>query len=143
MIGLLATSTLIATVYGFGESYCGDYGQPRPCSIGAVTASGEMFDPMLPTAAIALPRNQVLRPFWAWLRVGNGDCQKVWVNDKKNERYIGDKDLDLTPAAVHLLTGQTPTQFWSGVVKLCRSKDIPKAPWLRRQRSLEPSPSYF
>jgi hypothetical protein len=90
--------------------------------MGQLTASGDIFNPTLPTAAIALPKNQVLRPFYLYLQVNNGACIKVLVNDKMNERWIGKRGFDLTPTTVFLSTRRWPTDSWTGSVSLC----IPK-----------------
>lgn len=116
-------SGLIATVYGFGERYCGHPSNPSPCSLGAVTASGEIFDPSLPTLAVPMPENTRLRsPVYIKIRTAESPCVRVKVNDKKHPRYIGTQGFDLSPAAVALL-GVKPTRYWSDKVYLCEDAD--------------------
>lgn len=112
----------LSTVYGtHGELNCGDPHDPKPCLHGAITASGEVFNPAALTAAIPMPKNQRMRPFDVYLRhPDNGPCIKIRVNDKMNERYIGKRMFDLTPGAVHAITGKKATKYWSsGVIQLC------------------------
>lgn len=109
---------LRATTYGWGGWNCGDIGNPQPCVYGAITASGEVFDPDIPSAAVAAPSNLHIEGVWVWLRVDGGPCVKIRVNDKSNPRWIGHRGFDLSPAAVKLLTGQA-TKYWSGKVYLC------------------------
>lgn len=101
----LAFAVGLSTAYGYGEENCGDYGLPRPCSKGAVTASGEVFDPDLPTAAIFAPRSLKMRAVDVHMQVENGPCIRIRVNDKGNQRYIGKRGFDLSPAALEALTG--------------------------------------
>lgn len=118
---LLATASgLPASTYGFGEKMCGDVGAPRSCAVGATTASGEAFDPRIPTAAIAAPSRMQLQARWVWLRIADGPykCVRVRLNDKMNPRWIGRRGFDLTPAAVLKLGGE-PTPKWSGRVVVC------------------------
>jgi hypothetical protein len=105
----------VSTVYGFHERSCGDIQAPVPCSVGAITATGDAFDPTKLTAAIPLPANRRLRKgFYVYLRHGNeGPCVPILVNDKKNAKYRGLHSFDLTPASVHALTGKYPTKYWS------------------------------
>jgi len=113
---------LTAQVYGMGELYCGDYNQkPQPCGYGAVMASGAIFEPHLPIAAVPMPRNRILRPTWICLQGSKG--QDVWIRlaDKKHERYIGNIGFDLSPKAVELVTGKPATRHWSGKVQECES----------------------
>jgi hypothetical protein len=117
-------SGLQATTYGHAELACGDIHAPVPCTHGAVTASGELFDPGLATVAIALPTRTRLRAADIWLRVGDGRCHRVRLNDKMNPRWIGVRGFDLTPRAVELLTGKPATRHWSGVVHVCRVGDL-------------------
>ena len=113
-------SGLISSTYGWGESSCGDYGKPRACEQGAVTASGEPFNPHEDaTAAIAMPRNRILRASVVVLRVEEGPCVPIRISDKMNERYVGKRGFDLSPAAVRALTGKEPSRHWSGVVHVC------------------------
>ena len=112
----------VQQVYGMGEYYCGDAGQkPKPCVKGALTASGDEFDPATITGAIPIPHNRKLRPFWICLLSSEGEPVAVWINDKKNERFIGQKGFDLSPAAVLALTGKPATRYWSGKVQECES----------------------
>jgi hypothetical protein len=114
----------VSTVYGFNESFCGDTGKPTSCSVGAITATGDAFDPAKLTAAIPLPANRRFRKgFYVYLRHGNeGPCVPIFVNDKKNAKYRGLHSFDLTPASVHALTGKYPTKYWSSTeVQVCLS----------------------
>lgn len=111
---------LPASVYGLAEVQCGDVHAPRPCVYGAVTASGETFDPGKPTAAVFLPAQYRARPHWLHVRAGEGrPCVAIWVNDKGNPRYQGKRGLDLTPAAYKALTGNE-AKPWSSIPKLER-----------------------
>lgn len=117
---LITASGLVSTTYGVhGELFCGDVGKPRPCSYGAITASGDIFDPQLATAAVAAPTRTRIRPTVVYLRVDSGPCHRILVNDKMNPKWIGERGFDLTPAAVQLLTGKPATRHWSGVVHVC------------------------
>jgi hypothetical protein len=104
-----------ATVYGMGETFCGDTHAPTSCSVGAITATGDAFDPAKLTAAIPLPANRRLRKgFHIYLRHGDeGPCVPIYVNDKKNAKFRGKHSFDLTPAAVYAITGKYPTKYWS------------------------------
>jgi hypothetical protein len=110
----------VATVYGFSEKLCGDVGKPRRCSKGAITASGQMFDPHEPTAAMALPFKFKLPA--EGLRVGlmfeGGTCTSILINDKKHPRFINHKPLDLSIGAVKAMGG-IPTKIFSAEVFLC------------------------
>lgn len=119
---LAIASGLVSTVYGYGETMCGDVGRPRPCSHGAVTASGDIFDPSIPSIAIAAPAHFRLKPTKIFLRVGDGPCKPVLLLDKMNPRYMGIRGFDLTPAAVELLTGTPATAYWSDIVHVCAKK---------------------
>lgn len=119
---LALASGLISTVYGGGEMFCGDIGKAVPCAYGAVTASGEVFDPTVPMAAIAAPSGVRLRSRMISLKIPGGECQPVLLADKMNPRWIGSRGFDLTPAAVALLTGGDKGLRWSGRVQVC---DIP------------------
>jgi hypothetical protein len=116
---LLIASGITATTYGHGEFNCGDVESPRQCAAGAVTASGESFVPDYPSAAIAAPARLIVRGQWIKLRVDEGPCFAVRLNDKMNPRYIGTRGFDLSPAAVELLTGQPAHPRWSGRVHVC------------------------
>lgn len=122
-IQLLLSSGLAANVYGYGEKYCGDPGQPSVCDTTATTASGAKFNPWEPTAALAVPTNYRMRKQYINLRVKGGECQRILLTDKKNSRYISSRPLDLTPAAVKLLTGSWPSKSWSATVFLCGGSD--------------------
>lgn len=112
-----------ATTYGWGEKMCGDTGKPRPCNRGAVTASGETFQPhRVPSAAVPAPTTKRIQPRWIGLRlqgVPMAPCIRVRLNDKANPRWIGQRGLDLSPAAVQALTQNLPTPHWSGKVEEC------------------------
>lgn len=118
---LLAFSVGHSTTYGYGEKNCGDIGTPRRCSLGAITASGEPFDPELPTAAIFAPTNLRGRVVDVWLQIGDGPCVKIRVNDKGNPRYIGKRAFDLSPEALKQLLGKS-SRYWSGRVKQCEGR---------------------
>jgi hypothetical protein len=117
--------SLPATVYGIvnpetgkGELMCGDPGKVVPCDSNATTASGERFNPQELTVAVPLPFNRILRPVRLCLehpKTGN----KVWVkvNDKANERWIGQRGFDMTPATYEALTGK-PARPWSSIERI-------------------------
>ena len=112
-------SGLLATTYGGNHLYCGDIGKPVACLRGAVTASGETFDPDLPTAAVFAPTVLRMRPFNVKLKLrGPMRCQPIRVNDKGNPRYISKRGFDLTPAAVKRLGGKV-SNHWSSIVEKC------------------------
>lgn len=117
---LLLASGLTATTYGHGEFRCGSIGNPVQCVRGAITASGMVFDPGVPMAAIPAPTNMRFRdPMRIGLRIPHGPCVMVWVADKSHPRWIGSRGFDLTPAAVTKLTGKRATHYWSGEVEIC------------------------
>lgn len=117
---------LLSTTYGHGELQCGDVHKPRRCEKGAITASGEVFDPQKPTAAVFAPKTLILRPVDVWMQVGDGPCAKIRVNDKGHPRYIGHRGFDLSPGALKAL-GIKPHKQWSGVVKQCKPKQKQKS----------------
>lgn len=121
---LLTTAlSLTATTYGWGEMMCGDVGRPQSCSEGAVTATGQPFDPAIPSAAIPAPARKRIQATVLYLRLRNvpdAPCVRVILNDKANPRWIGQRGLDLSPAAVQALTGKTPVPYWKGEVELCK-----------------------
>ena len=108
--------------FGIVKSNCGDIGTPEPCAKGAITASGEMFDPDTPSMAVAAPTNMRITAKDIWIRTDNTECIKIRVNDKMNPRYTGERGFDLSPAAVKLLTGQEPKPYWSDKVYVCEDK---------------------
>lgn len=112
-------SGLRATTYGYGEGNCGDIGRPRPCSKGAITSSGEVFDPDVPSAAVYAPTKLNIKPRFILLRVLGGPCVFIRINDKGNPRYIGKRGFDLSPKAVEVLTGKPGHPQWSGKVYVC------------------------
>lgn len=112
---------LPATTYGYGEKMCGDIGKPRSCTVGAITASGEAFDPHVASAAIALPTKIRMSAKNIWIRTAKSACIRVRLNDKMNPRYIGKIGLDLSPAAVYNLTGKR-NKTWSGIIFICKGK---------------------
>jgi len=116
---------LIATVYGFGEKNCGDVDKPVKCAVGATTASGLPFDPAKVIAALAAPSNVRIRPGRiVHLRLeGSTHCVKIKLADKMNERYIGQRGFDLTPAAIVAL-GSTPHKHWSNRVFICEGVNV-------------------
>ena len=113
-------SGLRATTYGHGELSCGAY-PPRPCVAGEVTASGEVFVPDIPSAAVASPRGMRMRAKWIWIRIASGPtpCVKVRLNDKSHQRWLGNRGFDLSPGAVRLLTKRPPRADWSATVEVC------------------------
>ncbi len=126
MIELVLTAiSLKATVYGVydpakgrAEMNCGDPGTPVACDTNAVTASGERFNPNALTAAVPAPFNRIMRPLFMCIRNPNtGKEVVVWINDKSNERWQGNRGLDLTPATFEALTGK-PAKPWSSIPKL-------------------------
>jgi hypothetical protein len=118
-VWMFLASNVKSTTYGYGEMMCGEPGQPRPCEVGATTASGEPFDPAIPSAAIAIPHNMVMVAMDMYVKIPGGTCHKIRLNDKMNERWIGYRGFDLSPAAVKLLTGKEASSNWSGKVSLC------------------------
>lgn len=100
----LAFTVGLSSTYGWGEHMCSDYDtKPQPCSKGAITASGEIFDPELPTAAVAAPRNLRMRPVVVYMSANGGPCTRIRINDKLNERYIGIRGFDLSRGALRAL----------------------------------------
>lgn len=118
-----------ATVYGFGEKMCGDVGKARRCSKGAVTASGQPFDPAMPTAAIAIPAKYKMPP--EGMKVGlmfeGGQCTEILINDKKHPRFMNSKPIDLSVGAVRAMGGN-PTKRFSDKVFLCEMEEIEVPP---------------
>lgn len=121
---LVIASGLTASTYGYGEKMCGDVGKAVPCVAGELTASGVVFDPDLPQAALAAPKNVIITPTWIHIRVDNGPCVKVHLVDKMNPRWVGERGLDLTPAAVEKLTGSPAKPYWKGQVFVCNLADL-------------------
>lgn len=107
-----------ATVYGFGEKNCGNPGKPKPCVYGAITASGEIFDPRRVTGAITVPAKMRFKPFTVLVRSYKNECIPLRINDKSNHRWIGKRGFDLTPAAVKAITGRVHKK-WSGRLEFC------------------------
>jgi hypothetical protein len=121
MISYVAIAFLqTATVYGFGESNCGDPGKARPCAYGALTATGDVFDPREISAAIPMPKHIRVREMFISVKNYRGFCIKIKVNDKKHWRFIGKSGFDLSPAAVKAITGQDAKKYWSGKIKPCK-----------------------
>jgi len=110
---------MTASVYGLGEKMCGDVHSPKACDENATTASGEAFDPRKATVAIALPENMIVRPTTIQIRIGDGPCKFVRVNDKKPFRWKDTVPWDLTPAVVQMLTNKPVPKHWSGKVFIC------------------------
>lgn len=109
-----------ATVYGFGERRCGDSNLPaQRCDNTAITASGIQFAPDVPMAAVPAPTRLRLRPQLIGIVSYSGHCVPVLLADKKNPRYIATGGLDLSPAAVFLVTGKLATKHWQGRIQLC------------------------
>lgn len=120
---LLLASLLPSTTYGYGEKMCGDPGKAVACDSNAVTASGVPFNPDVAMVALAMPAKLRLKATHIGLRVPGGKCKLVLLADKMNERYVGKRGFDLTPAALRLLTGSSGP-MWSGRVEICH--DAPK-----------------
>lgn len=114
----ILTSVGFSTTYGFNEMFCGDIGSPRSCSVGSITASGEGFDPDIPTGAVFSPSWLRMKSVVIPLRIEGGKCRFVRINDKGNNRYRFKRSFDLTPASVRLLGGKS-TRHWSGTVTVC------------------------
>lgn len=113
-----------ATVYGFSEISCGDVGKPVKCDGNATTASGERFNPDLPTAAVPASRNiRVPKDKYVCLIDYKQEVVYLRVNDKKNSRYVGRGGLDLSKGALKLLTGST-SRHWSGKLESCENYEI-------------------
>lgn len=110
---------ILSTTYGYGEIMCGDIDNPKECSKGALTASGEVFDPNMPTMAVFSPTKMRMGSIVIYVKLRKvGKCEYIRVNDKGNPRYIGSRGFDLTPAAVRLLGGHA-TPYWSGIIEPC------------------------
>jgi len=113
---LLASLSVIATTYGYGEKSCYSrfLAQPVSCLRGLSTATGENFDPLKPTFAMYVPKTRRIRSQWIGLKVkGSAKCVWLWLNDRKPK--LG---LDLTPGALKKL-GIKPNSTWSGMLQLC------------------------
>lgn len=92
-----------ADVYGVGELSCGDVDSPRTCSRGAITASGAVFDPTLPSIAISLPKRMRIRPTLIWVKTLSSPCSPIWLTDKKHPRHVVTRPWDVSPAAAKVL----------------------------------------
>jgi hypothetical protein len=110
---------LTATVYGLGEENCGDPGQVVACEDGAITASGDVFSPEVYTMAIPLPKKNIMRRQFICLLNFKNEKVLVLINDKSNERWIGKRGFDLTPALYEKLTGKEVTDYSSTKVRSC------------------------
>lgn len=122
---ILAAHGTLSTVYGYGEKMCGINGAEVKCERGVITASGEMFDPDIASAALAVPNNIIMRPGWVVMRLESGPCKPIKLNDRKHERYShSEARFDLTPAAVIVLGGK-PSPTWSGRIYLCFPAKLP------------------
>lgn len=109
---------LISTTYGYGEWNCGDIGKPQPCSVGAITASGEPFDPEIATGAVFAPTKLRMEARDVWMQVKDGPCVKIRINDKGNPRFIKKRGFDLSPKALELLIGRRDPK-WVGKLYKC------------------------
>lgn len=116
---LFSYSGMTASVYGFGEKMCGDTHTPKACDENATTASGERFDPRRATVAIALPENMLVRPTVIQIRLDDGPCKFVRINDKKPNKWKDSIPWDLSPAAVQMLTNKPVPKHWSGKIHIC------------------------
>jgi hypothetical protein len=119
---ILVANGLISTTYGYGEKMCGPPDHPRACSKGAITSTGEAFDPDLPTVAIAAPETAYFKAQVIGLKIKNGTCQPIRINDKMASRFFGERGFDITPAALKLLTGKDADSKWSGRLYICNLK---------------------
>lgn len=108
-----------ATTYGWGEIMCGDVDNPMPCVAGTTTASGDLFDPELPSAAVPAPFNLRMKSKVIWIRNEHGECKSITLNDKKNPRYVGNGGLDLSRGAIEMLFPSVASRSWSGKVEVC------------------------
>lgn len=115
---LNTASGLIATTYGYGELMCGEVGSPRPCNNNAVTFTGMKFEPNAPSVAIFAPKKLRFPSTFIRIRVEDGPCGWVVLNDKGNARFFKKRGFDLTPGAL-LLLGIKPSPYWKGVVHVC------------------------
>ena len=117
---ILAAHGSWATIYGYGESFCGSPDKPAKCEKGAITASGELFDPDQATMALSVPNNIIIRPTIVVVRLNStGECKPILLNDRKNEKHAHSVDrFDLTPATVMYLGGK-PSPTWRGRLYLC------------------------
>jgi rare lipoprotein A (peptidoglycan hydrolase) len=118
----LAFIVQFSSNYGYSEKNCGSIGENKPCEYGAITASGETFDPELPTAAVFAPTKLKITPVDVFMQIDDGPCVQVRVNDKGNPRYIGTRAFDLSPKALELMTGSRSPK-WTGRVKQCFKED--------------------
>jgi hypothetical protein len=114
-------SGLVATTYGYSEKSCGTE-KPTECKHGAVTASGVLLNPDLPQAAIAIPKKYRVRPTTVCLKTKNGKKAYITIIDKMNERFVGNRSYDLTPAALKAL-GIEPNPFWSDRIYSCQTEE--------------------
>lgn len=122
---------LEASVYGFSEKMCGDPGKARRCDRFAVTASGQQFNPQGVTAAISLPVHYRVPPegIDVWLKLDDGECTKININDKKHYRFKKTRPLDLSVGAVKAMGGD-PHKGWGGKVFLCNPAEIKEKPFV-------------
>lgn len=103
-----ALSTNIHSVYGMGETMCGET-IPAKCEDGAITASGEELDGGIPSAAIFIPAKYRMRAITVCIRNPvTGMESNIRVNDKGNPRYYKVRGLDLNPRAYYELVGEYP-----------------------------------
>lgn len=107
-----------ATVYGYGEKNCGNPGNAKPCVYGAITSSGEIFNPKKVTAALPVPKDTNFKPFDVYVKNYKNECILLRINDKSNHRWVGKRGLDLTPAAVTAIVGKSHKK-WSGKLEFC------------------------
>lgn len=118
---ILIAFTVPASTYGYGEYMCGEVEAPKACEYGAITASGQIFDPELATAAVFAPFSLRMYPVIVTMQVEGGPCVEITVNDKGNPRYIGERGFDLTPGALQKL-GVRPHPQWSGMLYPCEKE---------------------
>jgi hypothetical protein len=114
---LTIAAATTATTYGYNEMSClGLHARPIPCKKGAITASGEIFDPDKVTAALHMPKHAMwASPFVVRIALADTPqkCVPVRINDRK-----GARGLDLTPGTLRAL-GASPSRSWSGRVVMC------------------------
>lgn len=117
-IFLWLVSGLPATTYGYHEPNCGDIGKAKECKHGAITSSGVKFEPHKAQVAVAIPNKWRIRPKYIYIRTKTSPCVEVHLVDRMNERYVGKRGFDVTPAVLVKL-GIKPTKHWSDKIYVC------------------------
>lgn len=112
---LMIAVKLTSFTYGYQEDSCYN----GSCIVGVSrTASGELLRNDVPSAAIPLPKNVIIKPFWIAVKTKNGSCTKIKINDKASPKLIGKRGFDLSPAALAAIIGKA-NRYWSGQLFLC------------------------